>query len=105
MKKRLLSPGAEVEVLAGIFKTGVVVDGKTMSTREAYLRTLQNASLRGVVDASIELQKIREACGAYTAPTGGYLVIPEEVTEDEFERMAYAQQAQFRDKESRDNGV
>lgn len=105
MKNHRRSPRGEGEVLAGIFAASIIVDGTEISTREAYLRSLQNAALRGDVDASIELQKIREECGANAAPTGGYLVVPAEVTLEEFERMAYDQQAPFREKTQPEAGA
>lgn len=101
MKKR--SKAKSGDPTASLLKTllgkTVTIDGQAISTREALIRMLYRDSLDGDINASIDLQKLRDACGLKdNAPRIGCLLLPEPEPEEEWERMAYEQQAPFREK-------
>ncbi len=86
------------DILHDIEAQSVVVDGITISKREAYIRIVYARGLKGSPRDSKQLQKIRDACGVDQA--GSHiecLFVPEPPSLEEFERMAYEQQRQFRE--------
>jgi hypothetical protein len=85
------------DVLADLFSTPVKFEDREISAREAYIRALYNESLSEKVDSAIELQQLREACGFKDEAEPGCLVVPS-MTDEEWERLAYEQQAPFREK-------
>lgn len=88
------------EILRDIDAQPVVIDGTTISKREAHLRILYARALTGDSRASKQLQRVRDACGLdKQAHRVGYLLLPESPSSlEEFERMASEQQRQFREK-------
>lgn len=102
MKKRvtLVSTPTKsaADVLADLFRTPVKFEDREISAREAYIRALSNESLAENMDSALELQQLREACGVEDRKAVGCLVVPGPLSDDEFERLAYEQQAEFREK-------
>ena len=78
----------------------VSFNGEEISMLEAGIRLLYARSLNGDVQASIELEKIRDRCGADKPPKKyGCLVVPEPMSLDDFAKFAFEQQAQFRERD------
>lgn len=108
MKREQASAGAGLpieahRVLGDLLQKEVVVNGVRMSIREAYLRQLYRASLSRDMGAAMDLQKIRDAAKVSVgSKEAGYLVVPEEVSLEEWERLAFEQQAKFRTRDSGD---
>ena len=99
MTKRKSEKAPAVPTVLDLVSATVSLDGRTMSVREAQLRVLYNQSLNKDIDAAIELQNLRDACGVDDQPERlGCLLVPEPVTEELFEKLAYEQQAQFRER-------
>jgi hypothetical protein len=99
MKRKAKRTAGEAEVLKGLISKVVTVDGKKMTTREAMIRSLSNQALTGDIDAALDLQNLRDQAGVKDEPAGvGVLLLPPPMSEEEFERMAYEQQAPFREK-------
>lgn len=97
-KKKLMPQRSDAVVLTDLFSQVVSIDGRKMTMRQGMLLALSNQSLAGDMDAALELQKLRDEYGIKDdARQVGYLIIPE-IPEDEWERMAYEQQAPFREK-------
>jgi len=80
-----------------LFSRPVVIDGREMTTREAYIRATHAKALAGDVGSHVELLRLREACGAGEDRTVGYLAVPDRMTDDEFERYSEEQQRPFRE--------
>ena len=70
-----------------------------MSVREAMLRRLQNSSLAGDMDAAAELQNLRDTNKVDGQPVNGCLLLPDQISLEEWERLAAEQQAPFREKD------
>lgn len=103
MKKRVTPVStptkSAADVLAGLFRTPVKFEDREISAREAYIRALSNESLAENIDSALELQQLRDECGIKDdAQKVGYLIVPEPLSDEEFERLAYEQQAPFREK-------
>jgi hypothetical protein len=90
------------KVIGDFFRTRVEFEGRVMSAREAMLLGVYNRSLNGDIDASIELQRMRDECIDDDTPVAGCLVLPESPPLEEFERIAYEQQAKFRERRDAD---
>lgn len=95
--------GSTSEILAELFSKVVTVEGRKMSMREAMLRNLQSASLGGDMDAAIELQRLRDLNNVEDGRVIGCLLVPE-IPANEWERLAYEQQAPFREKNHGNDG-
>lgn len=102
MRKKTKSPTlprSDGVVLTDLFSQVVTIDGRKMTMRQGMLLVLSNQSLAGDMDAALELQKLRDECGIKDdARLVGYLVVPEPIGDEEFERLAYEQQAPFRER-------
>ena len=99
MKRKATRSAREAEVLKELLSKVVTVDGKKMTTREAMIRSLSNQALAGDIDAAIDLQNLRDQAGVKDEPARvGVLLLPPPMSEEEFERVAYEQQAPFREK-------
>lgn len=95
MKPRTIdSPEA---FLAEMFSMPVTIEGVEMTTREAYIRAIQARALAGDSDSLVQLDQLRRACGANEIVRAGYLVVPAALPMDEWERIAFEQQRQFRE--------
>lgn len=92
---RISSPEA---FLAELFGRPVTIDGQQMTTREAYIRAIYAKAVSGDIDSHVELDQMRRACGANEATPCGYLVVPEPLPLDEWEKRAAEQQRPFREK-------
>ena len=88
------------EFLAEAFSRPVVIDGREMTTREAYIRGVHARALGGDVASHAELFRLRRACGAGNDSKVGHLVVPETLSMEEFERLAFEQQRPFREQSS-----
>lgn len=100
-KSRSMNPVSATPsaILRDIDGRPVVYDGQTISKREAQLRLEYVRSLSGDSKASVRLQRVRDRCGLDKIEAqAGCLVVPEAPGLDEFERMAFDQQRQFREK-------
>lgn len=77
----------------------IVIDGTPISKREAHLRIVYARALNGDAKASRQLQRVRDACCLDNQDQRvGCLLLPEPFGSlEEFERMAYEQQCQFRE--------
>lgn len=84
--------------LAEMFARPVKIDGQQMTTREAYIRAIHAKAISGDVDSHVELDRMRRACGADEVASCGYLVVPEPLPLDEWEKRAAEQQRPFREK-------
>ena len=95
------SPASDATAIVQSLNSETVeLEGRSISRREAHLTFLYVRSIKGDISASVELQRIRAACRADKAPEkAGYLVVPEPVSDRDFERMAFEQQAQFRERD------
>lgn len=91
-----IDPAAQ-QLLVSMFSKPVMIDGHKMTTREAYIRSIHAKALAGDVASHVELFKLRQACGAGEVLHVGYLVVPEALSDDEFERFASEQQRPFRE--------
>ena len=93
-------PLRPADILRDIDAQPVIIDGMTISKREAHLRIVYARALSGDPKASKQLQNIRDACGLEKqAHRVGCLLMPEPPSSlEEFERMAFEQQRQFREK-------
>jgi hypothetical protein len=101
MKKRPKTKSSDptASLLKTLLGKTVTIDGQVISTREALIRMLYRDSLDGDINASIDLQKRRDDCGLKEeAPRVGCLLLPEPLSEEDWERMAAEQQAPFREK-------
>lgn len=98
-KKAQTLPRSDAVVLTDLLSQVVEVEGRKMTMRQGMLLALSNQSLAGNMDSALELQKLRDERGIKDdAQTVGYLVVPGPLSDEEFERLAYEQQAPFRDK-------
>lgn len=98
-KKKPALPRSDAVVLTDLLSQEVTIEGRKMTMRQGMLLALSNQSLAGDMDAAMELQKLRDECGIKDdARLVGYLVVPEPLADEEFERLAYEQQAPFREK-------
>lgn len=105
-KAKPVVPVIASAILRDIEEQSVVLDGETMSKREAQLRLDYARALNGDSRASARLQRVRDRCGLDKVDAqAGCLLVPEPLSPDEFERMAYEQQAQFRDKTQPEAGA
>ena len=97
-KSKNAVPATPSDMLRDIDGQPVVYDGQTISKREAQLRLDYVRSLSGDSKASVRLQRVRDRCGLdKMEKQAGCLVVPEAPSLEEFERMAYEQQCQFRE--------
>lgn len=87
------------QVLDDLFSKVIPFDGRRMSMREAMIRACYKQSLAGDMNAALDLQKLRDACGITDdAQPVGCLVLPEPISQEEFEKRAYESQAKYREK-------
>lgn len=82
---------------ADMFSKPVTIDGREMTMREAYIRATHARALGGDVSSHVELLKLRQACGAGETTRTGHLIVPEPLSDEEFERFASEQQRSFRE--------
>ena len=100
MKRKAKRTSAEADVVKELLSKVIAVDGKKMTTREAMIRSLSNQALTGDIDAAIDLQNLRDQAGVKDEPARvAVLLLPPPMSEEEFERMVYEQQAPFREKD------
>jgi hypothetical protein len=85
------------DFFAEAFSRPVMIEGKEMSTREAYIRSIHAKALAGDVGSHLDLFRLRQACGAGDGRQAGYLVVPEAMDEDDWARLAFEQQRPFRE--------
>ena len=91
------SPSA-AQIIRELDSATIEVGGEQISTREGEIRLLYVKALKGNVAASKELQRIRDRTGAEAPPRRyGVLVVPAPLGLEEFTKMAYEQQRQFRE--------
>ena len=96
--RRGLAPRSAVEILRDLDCETLTLNGQEISMLEAGILMLYSRSLKGDIGASVDLQRIRDRAGAEIAPRPpGVLVVPPPISLEEFERMAYEQQCQFRE--------
>lgn len=94
-KKRVLAsapnvPPPAADILRNLYRETVELNGEEISMLEAGIRLLYSRSLKGDTNASVDLQRIRDRCGAESVPRpAGFLVIPEKVSQEEWERKAF----------------
>ena len=93
------APPRPADILRELDAQLIVIDGTTISKREAHLRIVYARALNGDPKSSRQLQQVRDACGLdRQANRVGCLLLPEPPSSlEEFERMAYEQQQQFRE--------
>lgn len=97
-KKRTL-PRSDAVVLTDLLSQVVTIDGRKMTMRQGMLLALSNQSLASGMDAALELQNLRDECGIKgDVVQFGYLLVPEPIPDAEYKRLAYDQQAPFREK-------
>jgi hypothetical protein len=77
----------------------IMLHGEEITLREMELLALQTKAAKGDVAASRQLAQLRKEAGLVrgAAPVGGVLVVPAPPKPEEFEAMAYRQQARFRE--------
>lgn len=98
------APRLGADILYDLDCETLTFNGEEISMLEAGIRLLYSRSLKGDIGASLDLQRIRDRCGAESVPRpAGVLVVPEKVTLEEFERRASEQQRQFREKPNPDD--
>lgn len=98
-KKKPAPPRSDAVVLTDLLSKVVTIDGRKMTMRQGMLLAYSNQSLAGDMDASLELQRLRDECGIRDdAQQVGYLIVPEPLSEEEFDRLAFEQQAPYREK-------
>lgn len=86
------------EIMRELDSATIEIDGRHISTREGEIRLLYSRALKGNVPASKELQRIRDRTGAEAPPRiQGVLVVPESISEEEWEKLAFEQQRPFRE--------
>lgn len=92
-------PLRPADILRDIDAQPIVIDGTTMSKREAHLRIVYARAVQGDPKASRQLQQVRDACELdMLASRVGCLLLPEPPDSlEEFSRMAFEQQRQFRE--------
>jgi len=101
--KRVLASATQLarqssDILRDLDCETVQLNGEEISMIEASIRLLYSRSLRGDISASVDLQRIRDRCGAESAPRRtGCLVVPPPMSQEEWGRMAFEQQRQFRE--------
>lgn len=88
---------SDAEILARIDSEIVEVNGQKMSKRELELRTQHSRSIKGDVAASKILQAVREK-GKPAAKSGGVLVVPGIMNQEEWSKIAEEHQRQFRER-------
>lgn len=93
------------DILARLDERIVEVDGLKMSALEAKIRVLYARCLSGDVSASVDLQKLRDECQVEDSRVYGVLLLPEPLSEEEWERAAAEQQAQFRSASYAEKGL
>lgn len=92
------APPRSADILRNLDRETVCFNGDEISMLEAGIRLLYARSLNGDLGASLELQRIRDRCGAETVPkAAGCLVVPEAISLEEWTRRAHKQQAPFRE--------
>lgn len=98
-KKNRTLPRSDALVLTDLLSQVVTIEGRKMTMRQGMLLALSNRSLGGDMDAALELQRLRDECGIKgDVVQFGYLLVPEAIPDAEFKRLAYEQQAPFREK-------
>ena len=98
-RDELILPMRPADMLRDIDAEPIFIGGTTMSKREAHLRLVYARALKGDPKASKQLQQVRDACGLdKSAVRVGYLVLPEPPDSlEQFAKMAFEQQRQFRE--------
>ena len=91
---------AGADILRDIDEQTVRFGGTTMSKREAELRLLYARALNGNSKASQQLQRVRDRASSESLEQKvGCLLAAEPISEEEYERLAYEQQAPFREQQ------
>jgi len=91
-------PPRTSDIVRDLDRETVELNGEEISMLEAGIRLLYSRSLKGDISASVDLQRIRDRCGAESVPRrAGCLVVPPKMSQEEWGRMAFEQQRQFRE--------
>lgn len=99
-----LPPRPAADILYDLDCETLMLEGREISMLEAGILLLYSRSLKADMGAAIDLQRIRDRCGAESVPRpAGVLVVPEKITLEEFEKRASEQQRQFREKPNPDD--
>lgn len=99
------SPRPAADILHDLDRETLILEGREISMLEAGILLLYARSLKGEIGASVDLQRIRDRCGTETVSRPvGVLAVPQKQTLEEFERMAFDQQRQFRERPSPEDG-
>ena len=92
-------PSDAIAIVQNLNSETVELDGRKINKREAHLTLLYMRSIKGDITASVELQRIRERSGANAPQEAvGCLVVPGMLDLEEFTKLAFEQQAQFRER-------
>ena len=88
-----------IAIVQSLNSETVELEGLKISKREAHLTLLYMRSIKGDISASVELQRIRERSGVNAPQEAvGCLVVPGMLDLEEFTKLAFEQQAQFRER-------
>lgn len=96
------SPGA---VLRRVDQRTIHVNGRDFTPFELEVMALQSKAAKGDVPASRQLSALRKEMGLLLPEAGmrsGVLVVPGMMDEADFEKLAFQQQAPFREKSGRE---
>ena len=98
MKKRDPTPSrvSTDEILTAIDEQIVEFEGRKMSALEAKIRLVYQRSVGGDVACSVYLQQLRDRCQVEDRKPCGVLLVPPMLSIEEFTKLAYEQQAPFR---------
>ena len=92
-------PSDPVAIVRNLNSETVELEGCKISKREAHLTLLYMRSIKGEISASVELQRIRERSGANVPREAvGCLVVPGMLDLVDFTKLAFEQQAKFRER-------
>lgn len=91
-------------LFAEMFSKPMTIDGQQMTAREAYIRGIHAKALSGDAESFAELDRLRRACGVDDSAPTGYLVVPERLPLDEWEKLAAEQQRPFREMPNGEDG-